>query len=94
MKINECAVIDNKVIDELIAECENKSDNIFITESLSIFMEGQLNILKHIKSQLIPLEPIVRDAYNSGVDNTSYDSFEDCYDIRITAEEYINQTEI
>lgn len=40
MKINECSVIDNKVIDELIAECENKSDNIFITESLSIFIEG------------------------------------------------------
>ena len=67
MKINECAVIDNKVIDELIAECENKSDNIFITESLSIFMEGQLNILKHIKSHFKPLEPIVRDAYQQGM---------------------------
>ena len=84
MKINEASVIDNKVIDELIAECENKSDNIFITESLSIFMEGQLSILKHIKSQIKPLEPIVRDAYCMGR-----------VDIRgLFTNKYINETEI
>lgn len=86
MKINECAVIDNKVIDELIAECENKSDNIFITESLSIFMEGQLSILKHIKSHLKPLEPIVRDAYTDGMSTDG--------DWEYCSNKYVKETEI
>jgi hypothetical protein len=48
MKINECAVIDNKVIDELIAECLHPE---------------VYKALLHIKQHLTPLEPIVRDAY-------------------------------
>ena len=84
MKINEASVIDNKVIDELIAEIKNKSDHIFITESLSIFIEGQLSMLQHIKSHLKPLEPILRDAYRMGR-----------IDIRgIFANKYINENEI
>ena len=66
MKINEASVIDNKVIDDMIAEYENKIDNIFITDSLTLFMEGQLSILKHIKQQIKPLEPIVRNFHNYG----------------------------
>lgn len=48
MKINEASVIDNKVIDELIAECLHPE----VYEALL-----------HIKSHLKPLESIVRDAY-------------------------------
>ena len=66
MKINEASVIDNKVIDDMITEYENKIDNIFITDSLTLFMEGQLSILKHIKQHLTPLEPIVRNFHNYG----------------------------
>ena len=51
MKINECAVIDNKVIDELIAECLHPE---------------VYKALLHIKQHLTPLEPIVRDAYRMG----------------------------
>lgn len=86
MKIKEAIVIDNKVIDELIAECENKIDNIFITNSLALFTEGQLSILKHIKSQLNPLEPIVRDAYLDGMCTDG--------DWEYCSKKYINQTEI
>jgi hypothetical protein len=55
MKIKECSVIDNKVIDELMAECMHPA----IYE-----------VLEYIKSHSKPLEPIVRDAvdfayYNS-----------------------------
>ena len=52
MKINEASVIDNKVIDEMIAECLHPE----VYEALL-----------HIKSQLKPLEPIVRDAYQQGM---------------------------
>ena len=48
MKINECSVIDNKVIDELMSECMHS---------------GIYEVLEYIKSQSKPLEPIVRDAY-------------------------------
>lgn len=47
MKINECSVIDNKVIDELIAEC--------------LYPEVYEALL-YIKQHLTPLEPIVRYA--------------------------------
>ena len=47
MKINECNVIYNKVIDELIAECLHPE---------------AYEALLQIKSQLNPLGPIVRDA--------------------------------
>ena len=49
MKINECGVIDNKVIDELMAECMHA---------------GIYEVLEYIKSQSKPLEPIVRDVVN------------------------------
>jgi hypothetical protein len=48
MKIKECSVIDNKVIDELMAECMHPA----IYE-----------VLEYIKSHSKPLEPIVRDVY-------------------------------
>jgi hypothetical protein len=51
MKINEASVIDNKVIDELIAECLHPE----VYEALL-----------HIKLQLKPLEPIVWDALSLG----------------------------
>ncbi len=94
MKINECAVIDKEALQLTIkmlelsklSDMQTKID----TNNVNIVIKTLEEIIKNSK----PLEPIVRDAYNSGVDNTSYDSFEDCYDIRITAEEYINQTEI
>lgn len=52
MKINECAVIDNKVIDDMIAECLHPE----VYEALLL-----------IKSQLKPLEPIIEDAYTDGM---------------------------
>lgn len=67
MKINECAVIDNKVIDELITECLHPE---------------VYEVLVHIKYQLKPLEPIVRDALLW--QNMPYDGID----------EYINETEI
>jgi hypothetical protein len=49
MKINEASVINNKVIDELMAECMHS---------------GIYEVLEYIKSQSKPLEPIVRDVVN------------------------------
>ena len=51
MKINEASVIDNKVINELMAECMHP---------------GIYEVLEYIKSQSKPLEPIARDAYCMG----------------------------
>ena len=51
MKINEASVIDNKVIDEMIAECLHPE----VYEALL-----------HIKSHLKPLEPIIQDSFNYG----------------------------
>lgn len=65
MKINECSVIDNKVIDDMIEEYEKQMDNIFCTEEAELYYK--LVVLKHIKSHLKPLEPIVRDAYQQGM---------------------------
>ena len=53
MKIKEASVINNKVIDELMAECMHS---------------GIYEVLEYIKSQSKPLEPIVRDAYLDGMD--------------------------
>ena len=52
MKINECSVINNKVIDELMAECMHS---------------GIYEVLEYIKSHSKPLEPIVRHAYLDGM---------------------------
>ena len=51
MKINECSVIDNKVIDDMIAECLHPE----VYEALLL-----------IKQQLKPLYPIIEDAYLMG----------------------------
>lgn len=93
MKINEAIVIDNKVIDELMAECENKIDNIFITDSLALFMEGQLSILKHIKTHLKPLEPIVRDFHTYG-QFAKMELLATCKINIHSVDQYINETEI
>lgn len=87
MKINECSVIDNKVIDELIAECKQilMRDNITFNEDVTITVK--LSVLKHIKSQLKPLEPIVRDAFNQGT--MIHEPFVLC-----NTDQYINETEI
>lgn len=71
MKINECSVIDNKVIDDMIAECLHPE----LYESLL-----------HIKQQLKPLEPIVRDAYLDGMYTDG--------DWEYCSNKYINKTEI
>ena len=57
MKINEAIVIDNKVIDELMAECMHSA----IYE-----------VLEYIKSQSKPLEPIIQDAYKQGMNDSLY----------------------
>jgi hypothetical protein len=67
MKIKEASVIDNKVIDELMAECMHSA----IYE-----------VLEYIKSQLKPLEPIVRDAMSRIITSKS------------EIDQYIKETEI
>jgi hypothetical protein len=69
MKINEASVIDNKVIDEMITECKQRlmRDNITFNEDVTITVK--LSTLKHIKQQLKPLDPIVRDAYQQGMND-------------------------
>ncbi len=66
MKINEASVIDNKVIDEMIAECEDSINGI-LTNGRICDARSRLSVLEHIKSHLKPLEPIVRDAYQQGM---------------------------
>ena len=51
MKINESIVVDDKVIDELMAACMHS---------------GIYEVLEYIKQQSMPLEPIVINAYNAG----------------------------
>ena len=83
MKINEASVIDNKVIDDMIEEYEKQMDNIFCTEEAELYYK--LSVLKHIKSQLKPLEPIIQDSFNYGY----------CSAITLNDyNEYINETEI
>lgn len=86
MKINECSVIDNKVIDDMIAECKQilMRDNITFNEDVTITVK--LSVLKHIKSQLKPLEPIVRDAYLDGMYTDG--------DWEYCSNKYIKKTEI
>jgi hypothetical protein len=55
MKINEAIVIDNKVIDELMAECMHSA----IYE-----------VLEYIKSQSKPLEPIIQDAWENDINQS------------------------
>ena len=70
MKINEASVINNKVIDELMVECMHS---------------GIYEVLEYIKSQSKPLETIIQDAYQQGMnDSLNTKSFED----------YLNETEI
>jgi hypothetical protein len=103
MKIKECSVIDNKVIDEMITECKQRlmRDNITFNEDVTITVK--LSTLKHIKSHLKPLEPIVRDAWNCGEEIVQHEIHLDefchhnCDHINpkyITVDQYINQTEI
>ena len=85
MKINEASVIDNKVIDELIAECKQilMRDNITFNEDVTITVK--LSTLTYIKSQLKPFEPIVRDVVNFTYFNN---------DLWEGVDQYINETEI
>ena len=63
MKINEAIVIDNKVIDELMAESMHS---------------GIYEVLEYIKSQSKPLEPIVRDAVDYAYYNSDlWESFDE-----------------
>ena len=57
MKINECSVIDNKVIDELMAECMHSA---------------LYEVLEYIKSQSKPLEPIIQDAFDYEGNKSDY----------------------
>lgn len=86
MKINEASVIDNKVIDDMIAECKQilMRDNITFNEDVTITVK--LSVLKHIKSQLKPLEPIVSDAYTDGMSTDG--------DWEYCSNKYVEETEI
>ena len=57
MKINESIVVDNKVIDELMAACMHS---------------GIYEVLECIKQQSKPLEPIVRDAFDYEGNKSDY----------------------
>ena len=58
MKINEASVIDNKVIDEMIAELEQSGD---MFNQLSLKSIHRLELLKQLKQHLKPLEVIIMD---------------------------------
>ena len=49
-------------------------------------------VMKKAKSLIEKEKQDLIEAYNNGVDNTSWDSFEEAYDILITAEDYYKQT--
>jgi len=68
MKINEASVIDNKVIDYAIR---------------TLIADGNHVLAQELKSQLKPLDPIVRDALSWA--NMPYAEIDD---------QYINETEI
>jgi hypothetical protein len=57
MKINEAIVINNKVIEELMAECMHSA---------------VYEVLEYIKSQSKPLEPIVRDVVDYEGNKSDY----------------------
>lgn len=88
MKINEASVIDNKVIDYAIR---------------TLIADGNHVLAQELKSQLKPLEPIVRDAWNCGEEIVQHEIHLDefchhnCDHINpkyVTVDQYINQTEI
>jgi len=56
MKIKEATVIDNKFIDEMIAELEHSGD---MFNQLSLKSIHRLELLKQLKQHLKPLEDII-----------------------------------
>ena len=69
MKINECAVIDNKVIDVRLRilleqiKLAKRNGGVKDLNELSEKVNDIIDIVNNLK----PLEPIVRDAYQQGM---------------------------
>ena len=69
MKINECAVVDNKVIDVRLRilleqiKLAKRNGGVKDLNELSEKVNDIIDIVNNLK----PLEPIVRDAYQQGM---------------------------
>ena len=89
MKIKECSVIDNKVIDRLISTYNVYLENAIQDECSLVIINSirvKLDVMEYFKSHLKPLEPIVRDAYLDGMYTDG--------DWEYVSKKYINETEI
>ena len=89
MKINECSVIDNKVIDRMISIYNVYLENAIQDEcSLEIInsIRVKLYVMEYIKSHLKPLAPIIEDAYTDGMSTDG--------DWEYCSNKYVEETEI
>lgn len=78
MKIKDCVVIEREVLKDVIIQLQHL---------------GQNNIVGTLRSNSKPLEPIIRDAFNSGCAYTvgSHDLMQQ---IHKDLNQYLNETEI